>query len=58
MEPILFIGGVIVIAGVIWSFADLLQDTGITLLPEHKTSRPKAVRQRDTQKIPTSILSC
>lgn len=29
MEPILFIGGVIVIAGGIWSFADLLQDTGL-----------------------------
>jgi hypothetical protein len=58
MEPMIFMGGVIVIAGGIWTIVDLLQDAGITLLSGHKTSRPKAVRQRDTQKISASIFSC
>lgn len=29
MEPILFIGGVIVVAGGIWTIVDLLQDAGL-----------------------------
>ena len=29
MEPIIFMGGVIVIAGGIWTIADLLQDAGL-----------------------------
>ena len=59
MEPILFIGGVIVVAGGIWTVIDLLQDAGITLSLAHKkTSKPKPVRQRGAHKIQTRILSC
>ena len=30
MEPILFLGGVIVVLGGIWTVVDLLQDAGLT----------------------------
>ncbi len=33
MEPILFIGGMIVIIGVAWTVQDLVRDAGIMTLP-------------------------
>ncbi len=44
MEPMIFMGGVIVIAGGIWTIADLLQDAGILAESSKKQAKVRVTQ--------------
>ncbi len=44
MEPILFIGGVIVVAGGIWTIVDLLQDAGLLTAAGKQQAKARATQ--------------
>lgn len=44
MEPMIFIGAVIVVAGVIWTIVDLLQDAGLLTESGKQQAKVRAIQ--------------